>query len=191
MKILFIGNSYTYFYDLPKLFENVCKENGVDVETDSVTCGGYTLEQFASDDDEHGRRAKELLSNEKYDYVVLLEQSSRPAEDTEKFCSSAKELVSLIRKNGAKPVFYETWGRADWSEDLPYFGWTHEQMQEKLKAAYEKAAKENDAIIVYAGERIHEAYRRGEEVFDKDGSHPSPAGSEIAAREFCKTLFNK
>ncbi len=32
MKVLFIGNSYTYFNDMPKLFENLSRENGKDVQ---------------------------------------------------------------------------------------------------------------------------------------------------------------
>ena len=28
MKVLFIGNSYTYFYDMPKLFEAECRGRG-------------------------------------------------------------------------------------------------------------------------------------------------------------------
>jgi len=28
MKVLFIGNSYTYFNGMPKLFENLSRENG-------------------------------------------------------------------------------------------------------------------------------------------------------------------
>ena len=50
MKVLFIGNSYTYFYDMPKLFEAICRERGAECDVDSVTAGGYTLEQFVSDD---------------------------------------------------------------------------------------------------------------------------------------------
>ena len=49
MKVLFIGNSYTFFYDMPKLFEAECRERGAECDVDSVTAGGYTLEQFLSD----------------------------------------------------------------------------------------------------------------------------------------------
>ena len=43
MKILFIGNSYTYFNDMPGLFEKECEKNGVTADVDSVTAGGYRL----------------------------------------------------------------------------------------------------------------------------------------------------
>ena len=37
MKVLFIGNSYTYFNDLPALFCRICQKNGYEAEADSVT----------------------------------------------------------------------------------------------------------------------------------------------------------
>ena len=40
MNILFIGNSYTYFSDLPVLFSSLCAANGHKVRVDSVICGG-------------------------------------------------------------------------------------------------------------------------------------------------------
>ena len=189
MRVLFIGNSYTYFNDLPALFKEICEKNGYEVETDSVTAGGYTLAHFVSQNNEYGIRAQELLKTVKYDYVVLQEQSVRPAEHPETFYKSVGELAALVRENGAKTVLYETWARADGSETLAALGWDRETMQEKLKKSYETAAEENGAILVYAGERFSDAYKAGEPVYDPDGSHPSPTGTKIVAEEFFRTLF--
>ena len=189
MKVLFIGNSYTYFYDMPKLFEAECRGRGAECDVDSVTAGGYTLEQFLSDENEFGRRAKELLHQKKYDYVVMQEQSVRPASDPELFLDSLRRLMVFVRENGAKPVLYETWGRADHSGELTRLGWDHELMQTKLNESYGRGAAEHGAILVPAGERFHEAYRRGEPVFDPDGSHPSEYGSKLIARVFADTLL--
>ena len=189
MKVLFIGNSYTFFYDMPKLFEAECRERGAECDVDSVTAGGYTLEQFLSDENEFGRRAKELLHQKKYDYVVMQEQSVRPASDPELFLDSLRRLMVFVRENGAKPVLYETWGRADHSGELTQLGWDHELMQTELNESYAKGAAEHGAILVPAGERFHEAYRRGEPVFDPDGSHPSEYGSKLIARVFADTLL--
>ena len=52
MKILFIGNSYTYCNDLPMLVEKLARENGKDVETFSVTRGGRMLIQLADPEDD-------------------------------------------------------------------------------------------------------------------------------------------
>ena len=188
MKVLFIGNSYTYYNDMPDMFGKICRERGVECSVDCVTAGGYTISHFVSDGNDYGIRAKKLLKTEKYDYVVIQEQSVRPAKNPESFLSSLREFMPFVRENGAGPVLYETWGRADGSETLASNGWDHETMQEKLREAYEKAASEHAALLVRAGERFHEAYRRGEPVFDPDGSHPSELGSEIVAAAFADAL---
>ena len=191
MKILFIGNSYTYFNDMPALFHAECEKKGAFADVKSVTAGGYMLSQFLSDEDEYGRRVKQLLNDEKFDYVVMQEQSVLPATDKAAFLKSVSELTALIRKNGAKPVLYQTWGRAEGCETLDRLGMTHDGHHEALKRAYEEAAKENGAILVYAGDRFDEAYKKGEQVFDPDGSHPSLPGSQIIAKEFCRVLTNQ
>ena len=41
-KILFIGNSYTYFNDMPDIFARICKENGILSSPDE--CFGFMNE---------------------------------------------------------------------------------------------------------------------------------------------------
>lgn len=188
MKILFIGNSYTYFNDMPALFKAEYEKRGVTADVDSVTAGGYTLERFLSRDDEYGRRVKQLLESEKYDFVVLQEQSVRPVVETEEFLRCVSEFAARIKANGAKPVLYQTWGRAAHSQTLKTLDMTHDVMHEKIKAAYEKAAAGNNALLVFAGDAFDKAYKAGKPVFDPDGSHPSPLGSRIIAEEFSKAL---
>ncbi len=191
MNILFLGNSYTYYNDMPKIFEHICREFGHDVSVDSVTHGGYSFEDFLTPGDEDGELFLRKLKENEYDIVVLQEQSVRPASSPEKFFSSLRVLVPMIREAGAEPVLYETWGRRDGHETLEKHSWTHEQMQEKLKESYTNAGKEFDIRVVYAGEKFHRAYRSetGDRVFFEDGTHPSPLGSTIVALEFYKELI--
>lgn len=188
-RILFIGNSYTYYNDMPSIFASVCRENGLRVNAESVTSGGYYLSQFLDPCDEYGAQAAKKLSGTNYDYVVMQEQSLLPASDPEEFLKSAAALAKKVRENGAIPVFYETWGRRDGHETLVEEGWTHEQMQDRLRAAYGSAAEASGGILVCAGDRMSEAYRAGEDVFDADGSHPSETGSRVIAGEFYNVLF--
>ena len=176
---------------MPEMFASICRDRGTDCVADSVTAGGFSLEDFLSDGNEYGLQVKGLLSNKKYDYVIIQEQSLRPAEHPESFLKSVREFIPLIRKYGACPVLYETWGRAVGSNELVLHGWTHEYMQDLLISAYEAAASERGAILVRAGERFHEAYRRGEPVFDSDGSHPSEYGSRLIAETFADVLVRR
>jgi len=44
MKVLFIGNSHTYFNDMPALFRAVCGQHGIDVHVTMLTKGGMGLD---------------------------------------------------------------------------------------------------------------------------------------------------
>ena len=190
MRVLFIGNSYTYFNGLPDVFKRICLENGIQAEVDAVTAGGYTLAHFVSENNPYGIQVREKCASAAYDYAVLQEQSTRPAVSPQTFYKYLRLLLPTVRSSGALPVLYETWGRADGSDVLLKHHWTHEQMQKKLRAAYEKAGAEHGIPVAHAGDRFSEAYRAGVGVFDPDGSHPSPAGTEIAAREIFQTILS-
>ena len=188
MKILFVGNSYTYFNDMPAKFLALCNESGVDAEVWSVTKGGYSFAHYLSEENEKGIEFRTRLAERRYDYIVLQDQSVRPAEHTESFLESAHKLCAMVRENGATPVFYQTWGRREGSEVLEKHGWTHAEMHALLKAAYTRAAEENGAELVYAGDAFRRAYADGIEVYHTDGTHPSDAGSGVIARAFFDTL---
>src|SRR3954452_8352909 len=53
LHVLFIGNSLTYSNDLPLIVEALAKAAGQDIHVDSVTFGGYNL-------DDHMRRGTAL-----------------------------------------------------------------------------------------------------------------------------------
>ena len=40
MRTLFIGNSHTYFNDMPKIFADICRKNGIDMQVTMLTQGG-------------------------------------------------------------------------------------------------------------------------------------------------------
>ncbi len=188
MKILFVGNSYTYFNDMPAKFLELCNENGIGAKVWSVTRGGYSFAHYLSEENEKGIEFRARLSERAYDYVVLQDQSVRPAEHTESFLESSRRLCRMVKENGAIPVFYQTWGRREGSEVLEKHGWTHAEMHALLKDAYTRAAEENGARIVYAGDAFRAAYADGVEVYHPDGSHPSDEGSKVIAKAFFDVL---
>src|SRR5690349_6622272 len=72
-RVLFIGNSYTYFNNLPQMFAGLSAsaKPPQTVETEMVVVGGATLKGLW----ENGR-ALEALKGGRWDYVVLQEQST-------------------------------------------------------------------------------------------------------------------
>jgi hypothetical protein len=175
--ILFIGNSYTFQNDLPGLLRMLAASGGEALETESVVVGGWTLEQHW----EKGE-ALEALRGKEWDFVVLQEQSVRPFEDTEKMHASVRRFHDVIRERGARTVLYLTWARKNAPE-----------RQKDLTAAYRSIGEEIGAIVVPAGiawKAILES-RLDIVLHDPDLSHPTLAGSYLAACAFYGALFGK
>lgn len=198
MNILFIGNSYTYFFDLPTLFADLCRANGHDVRVDSVTAGGRELHEclteFYSDlnvGDPLGKQIFELLEEVEYDVLILQEQSCLPYHNPELFFAGAVGLSTII---GAwRTILYATWGRMDGSEDLDYFGWTRLSMTKGLYDSYCHAAKLVHGEVSPVGLCFAKAVETTPEIdlYDPDKSHPSYAGSCVAALCHYKTVFGE
>ena len=125
-RILFIGNSHTYFNDMPRsLFEPIARSAGYDVEIDSVVKGGWTLDRHLDINSATGEDIERALTGAPYDYVVLQEQSLLPMTERERFHSSVRKFVSRIRGTGATPILYATWARKTGSVKLTELGVLH------------------------------------------------------------------
>ena len=198
MNILFIGNSYTYFSDLPALFFSLCAANGHDVRVDSVTCGGRrlyeNLNEFLNDfnlDDEYSKKISELVEENEYDVLFLQEQSCLPILNPQMFLAGVVGLSTII---GAwRTVLYATWGRADGSDTLAHFGWTRESMTKGLYDAYCQAAEIARAEVSPVGLCFAALVESHPEIelYDPDKSHPSYAGTCVAALSHYKTVFGE
>src|ERR1043166_6791316 len=74
VRVLFIGNSYTYVNDLPKMIAALARAGKQPpLVYERETPGGCTLEKHWKD----GKAARKIAAG-KWDYVVLQEHSLRP-----------------------------------------------------------------------------------------------------------------
>jgi hypothetical protein len=197
--ILFIGNSYTYYNDMPTvLFKKIAESAGYKVRITAITCGGHYISEFADPKDAYGANVYSALdpsARTKYDYVILQDQSVSPAADDTRgaFYDGARILVDMIKATGAEPIFYATWSRKAGSSILTDYGWTTEDMTWRLAAAYTAIANELDAKVAYAGLGFAEFYSKmpSIDLHDPDKSHPSYEGSYLAALTLFSTIFNE
>ena len=181
MKILFIGNSYTYFSDMPRLLEQLLQENGFDVQIDSVTKGGRKLFENLQQNDENSEKITELSENNLYDILFLQEQSYLPLVQFEVFLDGAKRLKEKVLAK--KCIMYATWGRKEGCQLLTDKGWTNESMTQGLMDAYHKVAEEIGALVSDVGlcfKRVRQLEPELE-LYNPDMSHPSYSGSCVAA----------
>lgn len=195
--VLFIGNSYTYVNDLPRMIADLAASVGDTLRYDSNAPGGYRLLN-------HSTNATTLakIAQNNWDYVVLQEQSQFPSfpdsqVETDVF-PYARFLDSLITVGNecTETVFYMTWGRKN-GDASNCTSWppvcTYDGMDSLLNLRYRMMADSNQAIISPVG-AVWKHLRQNFpliELYQADESHPSVAGTYAAACCFYTVLFRK
>lgn len=183
-KILFVGNSYTYYNNMPvRYFGELMEAAGYKVRVVSLTKGAWTLLKSSDSQDELGSKVDSMIRNQDFDFVILQEQSMTPALNPEAFYTGVRRLDKKIRESGATPVLYATWGRKKGSGDLTDYGLTDETMTWKLAAAYETMGETLDIPVAHVGLAFWDIVlnQKGLALHDPDMSHPSAEGSYLAA----------
>ena len=191
MRILFIGNSFTYYNDMPTaIFKKIAEQNGREVTVDSVTVGGWSLLKYYEGGDEHSERVRKALK-EKPDIVILQEQSHSPISAPEDFYRATRGLVEMAREVGATPYLYATWGYKAGHKSLPEYGTSTADMEMKLRKSYMKIGEELGACVCHAGAAMTYAYGESDlELYGADNYHPALCGSAVAALTIYATVFN-
>jgi hypothetical protein len=177
LKILFLGNSFTYSNDMPHILQGLAASQGRKLEIAVHAPGGCTLEKHWQDG-----KAKELIDSKKWDYVVLQESSDRPIENLKSMKENAGKLDELIKKQGAKTALFMTWARQDKAAT-----------QRRIATAYEETAKQLGATVVPVGLAWQKA-RGGTKPFTlhaADKNHPNELGSYLAACVFYVALVDR
>lgn len=189
LKVLFVGNSYSF--DVPKAFARIAKQEGRTVDVRQATKGGRTLQGQLDD-----KNVVKMLSDPSWDIVVFQEQSqlpSFPPNQLDKMSVPAlKELVEVVRKGGAIPVLFQTWGRRD-GDTQNRKDDQFEKMNQRISDGYQRMANsvEPPLYVVPVGAAWAEVMTsgKGAKLYQNDGSHPSKAGVELAAAVFYATLY--
>lgn len=188
LRVLFIGNSYTYYNNLPAMLEDFARGDNAarEVRVEMVVRGGATLRDHWTTGD-----ALAAIRRGPWDYVVLQDQSmlgitlveGRPSVNDPGLLQSFGRLFAReIAAAGAKPVFYLTWSRRSMPE-----------LQPRLNAAYGMIARETGALLAPVGPAWQAvlAARPDLDLYDPDGSHPSAAGSYLAAATIWATISGR
>ena len=102
-RILFVGNSSTYFSGTPIQFKGLCLAAGLKVEVDYCTFGSAYLSEFANENHERGRTFRMKINSRKYDYIVF---QDAVGADLAAGIAAMEILYPLAKENGATPVFY-------------------------------------------------------------------------------------
>jgi len=209
--ILFIGNSLTFYNDLPG---RVCKIlNAEDdsaneqFECVSIAKGGKRLEDHLSamKSDTSGSWGRDLKKarEQKWDYVVLQEQSMVPGlgpqnREYQGYRESTSELARIFGKAGATIGIYRTWGFKDGDKRVfkdwyPDFLTMNSRLNQGFSEIQSLLRSQSTRVIDLPVSRDFERiYREGpKERFlglYSDDRHPSKAGTCVAAWRIAQSL---
>ena len=191
MNILFIGNSFTYYNEMPKMLEKMCQANGYKVHIEHITYGGYSLIQYLEVKSKVSKRIYDKLKEIKWDYVVLQEQSSKADVNKTEFLSSVDRLNKLIISNDAKTILYSTWAYKAGSDKLTSTGYSFDEFHNSLTSAYIDAEKIFKVLRAPVGTVFSKICKEEATInlYDDDNFHPSLVGSYVVAYTFYTLLF--
>ena len=195
VRILWIGNSFTYYNDVPQMVENMGNENGVNIATSRILKGGEKFSGHLSNPELH-----RLLEKGGWDYVVMQEFSSTPAYSTkfvaEDIMPYAAEIDSIAKKFSpdVTTVYYMTWGHKNGNvrqTEYPLDD-TYESMQDRIFTTYTDMAFENNGTVAPVGVAWKNTRKDHPEIelYIEDNFHPSLAGSYLAASTLFATMAN-
>jgi len=192
-KVLFIGNSYTYFNNLPGMLTDLSTSLGDYVQPTSQVAGGATFQAHATNPATYT-----AINSADWDFVVLQAQSQEPSFPDSQVNSEtlpfAEQMADSIRNNSicSNILMFMTWGRENGDPQWVPIS-TFDGMNSRLRNAYIRMADSIDASISPVG--VAWKYVRDNypsiQLYSPDGSHPSLEGSYLAACTFYASLFRK
>lgn len=190
--VLFIGNSYTYFNSMPEILAEIAASFGNHVQYSSQTPGGMTFSGHAGNTATYS-----AMNSENWDYVVLQAQSQEPSfpygqvnTQTLPFAMQLADSAQAI-STCSQAMFFMTWGRQNGDPQWDSIN-TFDKMNERLRLAYLRFADSSNASVSPVG--VAWKYVRDNHpninLYTGDGSHPSYAGSYLAACTFYASIFH-
>ena len=176
IKILFIGNSLTYYNFLPECARRIFESAGITAECVMLTTGGKCLDFHADQ-----KCVKYNILYGHYDYVVL--QGRAGGYDREKFLEGGRKINEWIKAAGSEAILYNVWSLKG----------RRKKDQEELNEGYAALGAEIGARIAPAGDVWHQCERiHGMcELYRDDGNHPMPAGTYINASTIFYTIAGR
>jgi hypothetical protein len=173
--ILFIGNSLTYYNDLPNLVARDGKDSGIEIKTDLIAYANYALEDHWNDG-----RIQQLIATKKYDFVVVQQGPSSQPDGRAMLLNDGARIKALCVTHNTQLAFFMVW---------PAFV-NFNNFDEVIKN-YTDAAAITKSLLCPVGKVWKEYFLSTGDYsyYGPDMFHPSQKGSENAALIIFRTLF--
>ncbi len=202
LKVLYLGNSHTFWHELPQMTAFLALSNGDTIIFDANTPGGCTL-GHPQNGHLFNNVSLTLIDSLNWDYVILQEHSLFAVIDyygNTYMYPGAMALDSLIKTNYpcTKTIMQLIWGKKFGGQycinshcSIDFDDFAH--MQNSLTTKYLGLTNTISGIVAPTGEAWRQSITNGDpvELFDSDESHPSAAGTYLSACVYYSTLFQK
>ena len=199
LSVLFIGNSYTSYNNLPLLVKNLSTSAGKTLNIDSNMPGGYLMSSHLND-----ATTLSKISQGNWDYVILQEQSQIPTIDYYRYNDmypAMTDLKSVIEQYNpcAKIITYMTWGRRFGGQQCdpsgtycsPVFA-NFNHMQDSLTSAYLEIGELLNIQCAPVGVTWQNILNDTTLVLHSgDNSHPNIDGSYVAALSIFSSIWKQ
>ena len=171
--LMFIGNSFTYYKEIPSLVGNMIKADNVIVYVSSDTEGGRYLFQALPNFERD-------FAGKYYTHVILQEQSGGMITNFDQFKNAILEYKYKIDTDNTEIILYQTWS------DENYLLSNDKSRQDLITKAYNDVARIIDSKVSRVGEAFfacHEQYsdidlyKEDEEI----GHHQNIYGAYLSA----------
>ena len=186
VRVLFLGNSYTYGNKLPQVVAALAAADKTarPLEVKMVAGGGKNLVWHAGN-----KASQEAIVAGGWDYVVLQDQSLTPTLMPDRTRQGAVALDAAITKAGGKTMFFMTWQRRPTPELLKKYP----DMHKRNSKTYMDVGRELKAAVAPVGYAWKMACDANPNcpLYAKDNSHPSRMGTYLTACVFYSMIYNK
>lgn len=183
ISFLFIGNSTTYYFNIPYEFLKITESAGVKTDVNLCTYGGAYLSQFADGTTTMGKLLKEKLAATKYDFIVLQDNGNADYSDSK---PAMDKLIPMVEKNGAKPVLYKRYSSNDDPAQRPASALRHHKNYIQLAKDFniDMNAPVADAFLI-----CNQKYP-SINLYHTDNSHHSTVGAYLSACVMAMTFLD-
>lgn len=199
-RVLFIGNSYMYFNDLPGLFANMAGEGGEHVSVAAHMPGGASVGDTIQGTFAHmyNPQVYDLIRSEEWDYLFLQDRQSRFCMGYGVFPGDSRVIEGHLKIRDSL-LYYHPCAKMLWfagfgpSAGYPPFAYSGEALIDSIYRNYQFLRDTAGQVIVPVGPaflRIMEDYP-AIDLWDPDGSHPSLSGSWLIASTLFSTVFKR
>jgi hypothetical protein len=175
LRVLFVGNSLTASNDLPAEVARLAAAGGRRIEYRAVVWAGFSLE-----DHWNVGEARSALATRNFDVVVIQQGPSALLESQIDLQLWAKRWADDARAVGTRTALWAVWPESWRASALP-----------DVIRSYGTAAEVADAEIYSAGAGWPYAWqcRPTLSLYGRDGFHPNPLGTHLAALVVYGGLF--